>query len=758
MRKYIVLIILIQILSTKSFSQIFDVRHNLVFSKIPAQWDEALMLGNGVIGALIWEKDEKLRISLDRSDLWDETFIEDFNIPQFSYYWVYEQWKKNNYDTVQKLFDLPYEIYPTPTKIPCAAIEFDISDFGELEYAKIDIKNALCIIKWKKGITFKAFIHANKNIGWYRFEGIDKEIKPILIPPKYGTEKTQLIKINNSVDGSSLSNLIYPTPIIDYKKGNIIYIQKVKGLYEYRVSINFKQKKNLNEGCFKIENSKPYFKDLSKINFKYNNFSNDFRTHLKWWKEFWNKSSISIPDEKLERQWYLELYKFGCVTRKNSPPITLQAIWTADNGKLPPWKGDIHNDLNVQLSYWLCYSGNHLEEGESLLNWLMNIKNEAKNYTKRYFKCDGLNIPGVATLSGKPMGGWIQYSLSPTISAWLAQHFYLHWRYSMDRKFLKEKAYPFIKEVATFLENVTLIDKNGKRILPKSSSPEINDNSINAWFSTTTNYDLALMKWLFIKASELAKELNDEKASYYEQVANQFPEFAYNDSGLLITENYPLKESHRHFSHLMAIHPLGLLKWDKSELDRKIISNSLNELERLGSSWWCGYSYSWLGGLYARAKNGEKAYESLKTFSECFCLPNSFHANGDQSGTGKSNFTYRPFTLEGNFAFASSLQEMLIQSNSGIIELFPAVPHEWKDISFKKLRAEGAFLVDAVFSDGLLNKVVIYSEKGGRVKIKNSFKNKKCICNKKIDPNILYNEVIEIKMEPKERIVLSCLK
>ncbi|HQJ74429.1 MAG TPA: hypothetical protein PKW14_02470, partial [Bacteroidota bacterium] len=160
----------------------------------------------------------------------------------------------------------------------------------------------------------------------------------------------------------------------------------------------------------------------------------------------------------------------------------------------------------------------------------------------------------------------------------------------------------------------------------------------------------------------------------------------------------------------------------------------------------------------ARAKNGEKAYESLKTFSECFCLPNSFHANGDQSGTGKSNFTYRPFTLEGNFAFASSLQEMLIQSNSGIIELFPAVPPEWKDISFKKLRAEGAFLVDAVFSDGLLNKVVIYSEKGGKVKVKNTFKNKKCICNKKINPDILYNEVIEIKMEPKERIVLSCLK
>ena len=118
--------------------------------------------------------------------------------------------------------------------------------------------------------------------------------------------------------------------------------------------------------------------------------------------------------------------------------------------------------------------------------------------------------------------------------------------------------------------------------------------------------------------------------------------------------------------------------------------------------------------MYARAKDGDKAFETLKTFADCFCLPNSFHANGDQSGTGKSSFTYRPFTLEGNFAFAASVQEMLLQSYSGVIEVFPAIPKTWKNLSFKNLRAEGAFLISAEMKDGETEKLVLFSEKGGR--------------------------------------------
>jgi alpha-L-fucosidase 2 len=126
--------------------------------------------------------------------------------------------------------------------------------------------------------------------------------------------------------------------------------------------------------------------------------------------------------------------------------------------------------------------------------------------------------------------------------------------------------------------------------------------------------------------------------------------------------------------------------------------------------------------MWARARNGEKAAEALKIFATCFCLSNSFHANGDQSGTGKSSFTYRPFTLEGNFAFASGLQEMLLQSQNGLLQLFPAVPAAWSNASFAGLRAEGAFLVSATRIGGEVDSLRIVSERGGRLRVENPFR------------------------------------
>lgn len=111
------------------------------------------------------------------------------------------------------------------------------------------------------------------------------------------------------------------------------------------------------------------------------------------------------------------MYKFASTTREHSYPISLQAVWTADNGKLPPWKGDYHHDLNTQLSYWPAYTGNHLTEGMGYLNTLWNQRDTYKRYTRQYFGTEGMNIPGVCTLTGEPMGGWIQYSMSQTVAA-----------------------------------------------------------------------------------------------------------------------------------------------------------------------------------------------------------------------------------------------------------------------------------------------------------------------------------------------------
>jgi alpha-L-fucosidase 2 len=174
-----------------------------------------------------------------------------------------------------------------------------------------------------------------------------------------------------------------------------------------------------------------------------------------------------------------------------------------------------------------------------------------------------------------------------------------------------------------------------------------------------------------------------------------------------------------------------------------IINNTLRNMEKQGPDWWTGYSYSWMGNLYARALEGEKAAKALRDFATCFTLPSSFHVNGDQSGTGKSKFTYRPFTLEGNFAFAAGIHEMLLQSHTGIVKIFPAIPDSWENVSFKTLRTEGAFLVSATRENGTCTRVEITAEKGGSLRLADPF-------HEGIDPKIL-----ELTLGKGETSVLS---
>jgi hypothetical protein len=304
---------------------------------------------------------------------------------------------------------------------------------------------------------------------------------------------------------------------------------------------------------------------------------------------------------------------------------------------------------------------------------------------------------------------------------------------------------------------MTVIDENGHRKLPMSSSPEINDNSINAWFPQNTNYDLALMKYAFTKAAELAGDLNrTEEAAHWKKLLSEFGGFALSpDHELMFAPSLPYNVSHRHFSHMMAIHPLGLIKWEDGPEAQTIIKNSIALLEKTGPDYWCGYSYAWLGNMQARAKNGEGAAKALSVFAKAFCLPNSFHANGDQTKSGLSKFTYRPFTLEGNFAFAAGIQEMLLQSYAGFIEIMPAVPAAWKDISFTQLRAEGAFLIDARKENGIMTRVKIVAEKGGNTILKLPFEKWEVISSKGVTVNNMKEGFIELHCVPGGSIVLG---
>ncbi|TBO35960.1 glycosyl hydrolase family 95 catalytic domain-containing protein [Pedobacter kyonggii] len=715
MKTKILLLLVLQCIGNFIYAQSLK-PYNLSFPKLANKWDEAMPLGNGMLGVLIWEKNKKLRLSLDRANLWDERKALD--ISKLNFKWVEEQVHQNNYAAVQKIGDEPYNSSPYPTKLPAAAMEFDIAKLGKVVSNELDIETALNTVKFENGTVFTCYIHAKQQQGYFSFENLKSTtIIPNLIVHNYANNLIE--KGDNSHAGEGLQKLGYAKGTVTNTVNSVRYRQPTYQGHYYEVLVQWKIMENGNViGSWTISNDKaaklPGISSTAKE-------PTGWDSHTKWWKDFWNKSSIVVPDQLIQKQYYLEMYKLGCVARKGAPAITLQAVWTADNGSLPPWKGDFHNDLNTQLSYWPTYTANHLAEGATFTDWLWKIRKSNLIYTKQYFGVEGLNVPGVVTLNGDPMGGWIQYSLSPTVSAWTSQHFYWQWKYSMDKAFLKTRAYPYIHEAATYLENITRL-KDGKRSLPLSSSPEYNDNSIKAWFLNWTNYDLALAKFLFKAAAEVSKVKGKiDESKHWTEVLKQLPDYEINETGFTIAPGSNLTSSHRHFSQYMAIYPLDLLDVNR-EQDKTIIDNSLKRLEEIGTRAWCGYSFSWMASIYARAYQADKALKQLEIFASNFCSANSFHLNGDQKGGQYSDFTYRPFTLEGNFAFAQGVQELLLQSRNGYIQAFPAVPKSWKDVAFKNLRAEGAFLVSGNKENGVPTKVKVYAEKAGVLRIKLPFK------------------------------------
>jgi len=706
--------------------------NDLTYSALANVWDAGVPLGNAIIGALVWQKGDNLRMSLDHVGLWDlRTMVNCDSLSAYPFKWIEEQVLKKDVKPVQMRYDRPYDTTACPSKIPGGALEFAIKELGSVNSVRLYLNNALCEVKWDGGASLQTFVHAVSNEGWFRFANVPEDFKPVLVPPEYQLNGQQNATAN--VPRRSIARLGYPQGAVTEKGTTTVYHQPCSNGFWYEIAVTYKREGSTLVGVWTVRTKKEkgvgyrdFAADKGGTAAKWTQraikqgFDFSFMMHNAWWQNFWTQSSVTVPDAVLAKQYYNEMYKFGSAARSYSPPISLQAVWTADNGLLPPWKGDYHHDLNTELSYWPCYTGNHLEEGEGYLNWLWETMPANRRYTKEFFGFDeGLAVPGVATLQGEPMGGWVQYAMQPTTVAWLSHHFYLHWLYSADREFLKQRAYPYIREAAVFLDKLAVRDEDGKRKLPLSVSPEIYDNTLKSWFLTTTNYDLALIRFLYSAAEKCARELglNDE-AAHWQTILSEWTDFDLdNDGSLTFAKGCTYSFSHRHLSNAMAFHPLGLLDRSNSEADARIVEATVNRIEKIGARGWCGYSYSWFGNMKARNFDGEGAAKYLRIFAEHFCTPNTFHANGDQTRQGYSGFSSRDFTLEGNFAFASGIQEMLIQSHTGVVRLFPAIPAEWKDVSFSQLRTVGAFLVSAEMKNGAVVRIVIKSEKGGTLRI-----------------------------------------
>ncbi|MCK5776997.1 MAG: glycoside hydrolase N-terminal domain-containing protein, partial [Bacteroidales bacterium] len=214
-------------------SRVSNTSHSLSFDKLATSWDEAIPLGNGMLGLLVWQKGENLRFSLDRADLWDlrPMNLKDKSI--WSFDWIVEQKKKGEFKKVHEELDRLYDDNPAPTKIPGAALEFDITQFGKVDSVSLNVSDAICKVIWENNITLSTFVHGEKNEGWFKFEGVDKTFQPIIIPPAYN--KGNKNRKANSLDTQDLITLGYKQGEIITEKNSTSYTQEGWGGFKYTV-------------------------------------------------------------------------------------------------------------------------------------------------------------------------------------------------------------------------------------------------------------------------------------------------------------------------------------------------------------------------------------------------------------------------------------------------------------------------------------------------------------------------------------------
>lgn len=706
---------------------------NIQYENNIKRWDEGLPLGNGDMGCLIWGNGDKLRLSIDKSNLWD---CSGAVTPggDFSYTALQKFVRQKRKRKIAKVFDAPYA-KPTPTKLPAGKIIIE-PERKNLKLAELHLADAYAQIE-TGDIKIESFMHANKAVGFIR---ANKPLRYTIENPAYGEAgKKKHIKIKVAIT-QSLKNLSYEKAETCAEVINGIHYQYFTQKVDRKLTYGIFLAVLNNEAAYTVSLAESKNEVIKNAMALLNpaiaqGYAENFQAHKKWWHDFWNESFISLPDKYLEQKWYVTNYLLGACSREGFAPMPLQGVWTADNGQLPPWKGDYHFDLNVQLCYLSYLKANHLSCGKSYIDFLLYHEKNAEKFAQDFYGADGLCLPSVMDINGNALGGWAMYALSPANQAWLCHGMKAYCDYAGDTDLLKGRVYPYMKKYGKFLLSILKEDSSGKFVLPLSSSPETHDNRLKAWMTPNSNYDHSMIIRHFKNLLELSETFGfaDDKEKWQSVLKHLHPLAIDRDHALMLSPNERQKRSHRHFSHLISIYPLGLLPY--SDEGKSIIDCSVADLEKLGTKEYCGYSFAWLANLYAVQKRGYDAASTLKTFWKHFCLPNAFHVNGDYKITGKSMITYRIFSLEGNFCAADALQNMLLQCNDNAVELFPAVPDEWQDISFDLL-AKGNIRICAVMKSGKLQSVKLYSDQAQSIKL--LYRNSEIICTlKKEEPIVL---------------------
>ncbi|VGO13564.1 hypothetical protein PDESU_02121 [Pontiella desulfatans] len=428
------------------------------------------------------------------------------------------------------------------------------------------------------------------------------------------------------------------------------------------------------------------------------------------------KDGHADPD-LLETYFQFGRYLLACSSRPGTMPANLQGIWA--HKLLNPWGADFHFDVNVQMNYWPAEVCNLSECHRPMLWMLDKLRDEGRVMAESLGAegvCSAITADGwfgAASLPRRPRWGG-----SMVNGHWAMSHLMEHYRFTQDSDYLKNDAFPVLKEAAEFAVSWLKEDpRTGKLVGRVSCSPENTfsyktetGEEVEAEVAIGTAYDLSIFWQSLTDYLEAAAILGVEDAftTEVEKVLKNLEEPRIGADGSILEWGVEVTETqpyHRHLSHIIGLYPLSQITAKRTPELYEAAEKSFLKRGDYGTGW----SGAWKVSCAARLYDGNKAR---------FLLSNLLAQNTMDNLFSKIKPKGVLFQIDANFGFTAGVAELLIQSHEGEIHLLPALPDDWKNGSFKGLKARGGFVVDVSWKDGELEQAAITSLAGTPCKVR----------------------------------------
>ncbi|NKB68899.1 MAG: hypothetical protein GKR89_17675 [Candidatus Latescibacteria bacterium] len=481
-----------------------------------------------------------------------------------------------------------------------------------------------------------------------------------------------------------------------------------------------------------------------------------------WWRAYWRDvPKVQVPNQRLRFLYEYGLYKFAGLTCPDGVAATLQGAWVEEY-QMPPWSNDYHFNINVQMCYWPAFHGNRLEHLRPLFDLVDQWRPVLRHNARVFLGIDdGLMLPHAVDDQGTCMGGFWTGSVDHGCTAWVAQMMYRYYRYTMDRDFLVQTAYPFMVGAMRVYEEM-LEQQDGHWVLPVSVSPEYRGAALDAW-GRNASFQLACIHQLCADLLAASKALKKRPRPIWRQLSDELPRACLQGSQgqeqIALWEGTLLEESHRHHSHLAGLVPFDVIDLDDAAW-QGVVERSLAHWIRLGPGLWSGWCVPWASMIHTRVGNADAAELWLEIWQRVFTNEghgtlHDVHFSGfSLMGKGASaspSTRLEIMQAEAGMSCVAAIQEMLLHVRSGVNYLFRGAPQSWRQVGFEAMRTDGAFLVGARRRNGRVGPVQVHSLAGGLFRLANPWDGDVRVYRGKKE-QLLTGPVLEVAMKAGERV------